>query len=322
MNLDVLDKKIIYELDLDSSQTSTLIAKKLGRSKEIINYRIKRLEQKNVLLGYTAIVDMAKLGYFTFRIYIKWQNMTEEQKQQFYDEIKFKENIWTTTVLHGKWDFAFFVGVKSDNYIQSFHKLWGEIQLKYKENIAESKIAIYSPVHNFNKKFFIDFDMSIKTIERIFGNGSPVKFDKLDEDIIHAYASDVRKPLTIIAKKLGITSETVRQRIKQLKDKDIIVGCKLNINLQNIGYQGYRVDFLLKSVAKNKELFEYLKQHKYFYQINKSIGGADFETEIVVDSLNHLLDILGEVVRRFSDVISGYEYMGYSEFPTLSIVPD
>jgi len=79
---------------------------------------------------------------------------------------------------------------------------------------------------------------------------------------------------------------------------------------------------LLNSVARNKEIFEYLKQHKYFYQINKSIGGSDFETEIVVKNLNHLLEILEEVVKKFSDVIRGYEYFGYSEFPTLSIVPD
>ena len=89
-----------------------------------------------------------------------------------------------------------------------------------------------------------------------------------------------------------------------------------------MGFQGYRVDFLLNSVSKNTELFEYLKQHKYFYQVNRSIGGADFETEIVVKSLSHLLDILEKVVKRFSDVIKAYEYFGYSEFPKLSMVPD
>lgn len=79
---------------------------------------------------------------------------------------------------------------------------------------------------------------------------------------------------------------------------------------------------MLNSVKRNKELFDYIEQHKYFYQINKSIGGADFETEIVVMNLSHLLDMLDEVVRKFSGVIRGYEYFGYTEFPTVSIVPD
>lgn len=136
MKLDILDKKIIYELEKDSSQSSSKIAKKLSRSKEVINFRINRLEKENILLGASAIVDMAKLGYFTFRVYLKWQNMTQEQKQKFYDKIKIKENVWTTTVLHGKWDFAFFIGVKSNKYIQSLPRTTGfEYDLEKKAEI-------------------------------------------------------------------------------------------------------------------------------------------------------------------------------------------
>lgn len=322
MKLDVLNKKILYELEKDSSQPISVLARKLKRSKEVINYRINQLKNEQILLGCSAIVDMAKLGYFTFRIYIRWQNMTEDKKQEFYDYVKVKENVWTTTVLHGKWDFAFFIGVKPDCNLESFHKIWNDILIKYKFYIEESKIAIYASVYNFNKRFFVDFDMPMEIIERVYGNGQIEEFDDIDEKIIDAYASDVRVPLTEIAKKLKITSEAVRQRIKKLENKKIIVGYKINLNLPKIGYQGYRVDFSLNFVSKNTELFEYLKQHKYFYQINKSIGGADFETEIVVENLNHLLEILEETVKRFSDVIKSYEYFGYSEFPTLSIIPD
>ncbi len=317
--LDLYDKKILFELEKDSSQSASEIAKKIKRSKEFVNFRIHRLENEKIVLGYSAIVDMSKLGYFTFRIYLKWQNMTQEQKQKFYDEIKIKENVWTTTVLHGKWDFAFFMGVKST---ESFHQIWNEIQLMYKDKIAESKIAIYSPVHNFNKRFFMDFNKATEVVERVYGKGPLTDFDELDEQIIQLYAGKVRTPFPEIAKQLSVTSETIRKRIIGMEKKKIIVGYKMNMNLQKLGFQGYRVDFLLNSVKRNKELFEYLKQHKYFYQVNKSIGGADFETEIVVKDLSHLLDILEEVVKQFSDVIKGYEYFGYTEFPTLSIVPD
>ncbi|HJX50293.1 hypothetical protein A3K73_06160 [Candidatus Pacearchaeota archaeon RBG_13_36_9] len=322
MKIDLFDKKIIYELEKDSSQPISKIAKRIKRSKEFVNFRINRLEKEKIILGYSAIVDMAKLSYFTFRIYIKWQNITMDEKQEFYDKIKVKENVWTTTVLHGKWDFAFFIGVKTEDYIKSFHKLWNEIQLDYKDKISESKIAIYAPVHNFNKRFFIDPWRNIEIIERIYGAGDSVKFDGLDEKIIKIYSGNVKMPHHEIAEKLNVTSETVRLRIKQLEKREVIVGYKINLNLQKLGYQGYRVDFLLNSVKKNKELFNYLKYHRYFYQINKSIGGADFETEIVVENLNHLLEILEEVVKKFKDVIKGYEYFGYTEFPTLSIVPD
>lgn len=316
--LDLFDRKIMFELEKDSAIQISQLAKRIRRSKEFVNFRVHRLEKEKIILGYSAIVDMSKLGYFTFRIYLKWQNMTQEQKQQFYDIIKNIKNVWTTTVLHGKWDFAFFIGVKSTDV---FHKIWNEVQLNYKDKIAESKIAIYSPIYNFNKRFFVDFKNS-DVVERIYGDGTLCQFDELDEKIIQLYGINVRVSLPTIAQRLGVASETVRKRIIQLEKKKIIVGYKINPNLHKMGYQGYRVDFMLNSIKRNKELFEYIKQHKYFYQINQSIGGADFETEIVVRDLNHLLEILEEVVKRFSDVIKSYEYFGYTEFPTLSIVPD
>lgn len=322
MELDAFDKKILYELEKDSSIPSSAIAKKIDRSKEFVNFRIHRLENEKIILGYSAIVDMAKLGYFTLRVYIKWQNITGKEKEKFYDFLKNKENIWTTTVLHGKWDFAFFIGIKSEEYIETFHKLWNEINLKYKEKIADSKIAIYSPVHNFNKIFFMDKEKNIEIIERVYGIGKIEKFDELDEKIIELYSLNIRKPLYEIADKLKVNPETLRLRIKNLEKKKIIVGYKINLNLEKLGYQGYRVDFSLNSIKNNQEIFNYIKNHKYFYQINNSIGGADFETEIVVKNLHHLLDILEEVMEKFKGTIKSYEYFGYSEFPSLSIVPD
>lgn len=322
MSLDLFDKKILYELEKDSSEPISKISKKLNRSKEFVNFRIHRLEKEGIILGYSAIVDMAKLDYFTLRVYIKWQNMTLEEKKKFYDEIKIKENVWTTTVLHGDWDFAFFVGIKVKDYIQSFQKIWNEIQLDYKDKISESKIAIYAPIYNFNKRFFLEIEKNSEIIERIYGLGKAVIFDELDEKIINIYSGNIKLTHDEIAKRLNVTSETIRLRIKQLEKKEIIVGYKINLNLQKLGYQGYRVDFLLNSIKRNEELFNYIKNHKYFYQINKSIGGADFETEIIVRDLSHLLEILEEVVKKFSDVIKGYKYFGYTEFPTLSIIPD
>ncbi len=315
MNLDSYDRKIMAQLELDSSQAISNIAKKIKRSKEFVNFRIKRLEKEDILQGYSAIIDMSKFGYFTFRIYIKWQNSTEKEKQQFYDYIKIKQNIWTTTVLHGKWDFAFFMGVKS---IQEFHKLWDQIQLDYKHKIAETKIAIYAPIYNYNKRFFSE---NKKIIERVYGNGPVIDFDFNDEKLVSLLAQDIRAPHREIAQKLKLSTETVRKKIKFLEQKKVIVGYKINPNLQKMGFQGYRVDFALNSVSRNKELFEYIKQHKYFYQINKSIGGSDFECEVIVKSLTHLLEILEETVKRFSSVIKSYEYFGYTEFPTLSMVP-
>ena len=320
MRLDKTDKKILFELEKNSRITASSLAKKVKKSKEAVSYRINRLKENEILRSCTAIVDMSKLGYFTFRIYIKWQNITLAEKREFYKQIGKNNNVWTTTELHGKWDFAIFLGIKRDEYIEKFHKIWNDILQKYKAKIAESKIAIYAPIYNFNKRFFWDDKSQI--IERISGEGKVIEYNNLDEKIVTTFALDVRQSLSKVANECNTSIETVRRRIIELEKKKVIVGYKIDLDLGKLGYQGYRVDFSLNNTNKNNELFEYLKQHKYFYQINKSIGGADFETEIVVKDLVQLLEILEDLMVRFKDHIRSYEYMGYTNFPKLSIVPD
>ena len=323
MLLDRVDKKILFELEKDSSVPISALARKVKKSRETVIYRINRLKEQDILRSCTAIVDMSKLGYLTFRIYIRWQNMTLAVKEEFYEMIGRNQNVWTTTELHGKWDFAFFLGMKRDEYIEKFHKVWNKILKEYKPVIANYKIAIYAPIHNFNKRFFFDDDAAAaQVISRVSGEGSVIDYDETDEKLVVAYSPDVRASLAKIAQAVGVSIETVRRRIQELEKKKVIVGYKIDLNLAKLGYQGYRVDFALNSLERNSELFEYLKEHKYFYQINKSIGGADFETEIVVRDLHHLLEILEEVMTRFKGVVKSYEYMGYSDFPKLSIVPD
>jgi Lrp/AsnC family transcriptional regulator, leucine-responsive regulatory protein len=320
MILDQLDKKILYELEIDASIPLTKLAKKLKHSKEMIIYRMQRLQREGILTNCTAIIDMAKLGYITFRIYLRWQNITARKKEEFYKYLRAEETIWTIALLHGKWDVGFFIGLKSEESIAKFHDIWNRILRKYKERIADYKIAIYSPVFNFNKRFFAEWPCTV--VEKVYGLGPTIEHDDLDEKILHMYAANARAPFTRISRKLNVSTETVRQRIKKLEQKKVIVGYKADLDVAKMGWQGYRVDFTLNSTHKNKELFEYIKHHKNFYQINNPIGGADFETEVIVKDLPHLLQVLEEVASKFSDVVNGYTYMGFTTFPKLTIIPD
>jgi DNA-binding Lrp family transcriptional regulator len=273
MNLDKLDRDILFELEMDSSQPTNLLGKKLKKSKDVIAYRIHRLRKENILRSCTAIVDMTRLGYIIFRVYIKWQNMDESMKKAFYDDLSKKEFIWTIAILHGKWDFAIFIGLKNELYIENFHNIWQDILKSHKEKITDHKIAIYSPIYNFNKRFFSDDRTEI--ISRVYGNNKSVEYDDLDLKLVQIYSQDVRQSLIEMANKTKTSIETVRRRIKDLEKKKIIVGYKIDLNLPKLGYQGYRVDFSLNSISRLDEIIEYIQNHKYFYQINKSIGGAD-----------------------------------------------
>ncbi len=317
LTLDEWDRKILYELDKDASIPLKKLSRVVGRSKEFVHYRIKRLEKEKVINGYTAIVDMSKLGYFTFRVYLKFQNADDVRIDEIVEYLKKEEHVWTIAELHGKWDYGFFFGVKR---INEFHKIWKDFLLVFKENIKENKIAIYSPVHNFNKRFFMKDGTGV--VEKVIGTGTDEKVDELDMNIIKTWGTDVRQSSVEVAHKLGTTPNTISERIKKLKEKKIVAGCKIDIDQVKLGYQGYRVDLHLNNTERRNELFSYCKNHLNIYQINDSIGGADFEFEIIVRNLEELLGIMNDMLVKFKGTISSYEYFSFSVFPKLTIVPD
>ena len=222
IKLDAFDKKLLYELDRNSRAELASLAKKLQRSKPFVLYRIRRLEEEGVITSYTAIVDMSKLGYFTFRAYIKFQQMTVDETQKFVQHVRDKlKQVWTITTMHGKWDIALFLGVKK---MSEFHEIWDNIMLSYKKNIKSYNVAVYAPIFNFNRTFFIDTKEEVLT--RVYGAGEKEDIDELDNKIIELYAPNVRQSAADIAKKLGVSPDTTRSRIKKLEHKKIIVGYK------------------------------------------------------------------------------------------------
>ena len=61
IKLDYYDKKILFELDKNARVTTSSLAKKIRKSKQFVDYRIKKLEQGKIILGYTSVIDYSKI---------------------------------------------------------------------------------------------------------------------------------------------------------------------------------------------------------------------------------------------------------------------
>ncbi|SSC65979.1 Lrp/AsnC family transcriptional regulator [Ciceribacter selenitireducens] len=61
--LDSTDRKILTQLLKDARQQNTQLAEAVGLSPPPCWKRVSRLEQAGIIRGYTAVLDMEKLGY-------------------------------------------------------------------------------------------------------------------------------------------------------------------------------------------------------------------------------------------------------------------
>ena len=82
MKLDLKDKKILYELDLNSRATLNEIAKKVGLSKQVVDYRLKNLIKESAIKQFYTVINFSKLGYTQYKLYLKFQNVNPETEKE------------------------------------------------------------------------------------------------------------------------------------------------------------------------------------------------------------------------------------------------
>ena len=81
VKIDVEDSRILYELDFNSRQTLTQIGKNIGLKKDVVSYRVQRMQEEGVIKNFWTAINTFKLGYQVYRIYINFQYVNQNIKK-------------------------------------------------------------------------------------------------------------------------------------------------------------------------------------------------------------------------------------------------
>jgi len=87
-NIDKIDQKIIFFLQQNGKLTNFELAEKVGLSPSPCLRRVKTLEQKGLIAGYTAIIDEIAYGYpVTAFVSVRLENQTDQILKSFEKEV-------------------------------------------------------------------------------------------------------------------------------------------------------------------------------------------------------------------------------------------
>ena len=81
--------------------------------------------------------------------------------------------------------------------------------------------------------------------------------DLIDELIIKELKQDSRLSMSELGRRIHLTSPAVRERVRQLEDKQIITGYTINLNEKNLGFP---IAAIIEATIKNNR-YEEFKQH-------------------------------------------------------------
>ena len=305
--IDTIDKKLLFELNLNCRKSNTELGKKLRISKQVVNYRINQLEKKEILRSYHALIDWRKLGFNAIRIYIKWQNISPEKEKEIYEVIRRDPFFMWTVKFQGEIDIAFYIWVES---IPKFADKWFSFLKKYGEYIAKEEIYESVRMVHYPMK---PLSEAKTTSEKIIGDGEKESYDDKDYRILQELTKNARTSIIDILSKIKLTPKAIISRIKKLEKNGIILGYNALINIDKLGYKFYKVDFYLNNLSKIDKMNEFAKLNKSIVYRMRTIGGPDFEIEAMVKNSTELKELIMKIRKAFPDTIKNYRILEFEK---------
>ena len=302
MDLDLLDKKIMYELDLNARASVTEISKKVRASKETVNFRIKRMLKEGYIKGFYTVFNTAKLGYFYYKTFLKFHRTTPEIEKEIIEYIKNQKNCAYLGSCEGPYDLTFLLMVKNARQFKEFLIKFKE---KFGDYVPEKEVHTVLTTHRLNEKFLFAGKTSKHSFYQDEINNYPI--DDIDAKIMQILSTEARISLIDLGNKINIDSKVVKYRIKKLEKEGVIIAYVSAPNFDKLGLQFIQINFNLKNIKTASSIIEFFdKTNKCLYAL-ELLGKYDLTIEIHVENDRVLRKIMENFKQKFVEQYNDYD---------------
>lgn len=314
MALNKTNKKILYELVKDARITNSAIAKKVRLSKDTIGYRIKQLENKSYIKGYRAIIDVNKIGYSIFRVYLRIIDITQEGLNEMIAFLKANKQTWWIAKLEGNWDFLFAYHAKSN---KDFYDFYFEFNKKFRKYIKEKMISAIPFYRELPKKYLTNEEHIIK----ILPSDKKIIIDEKDKHILQLLSKNGKITLLKISNKTKLDIKTIKSRIKKLEEQKIILGYTTEINSSKLERDFYTLEIDLNNFNKYNNITKELLLLPEVTSWVLSIGGYDIECDIEIEDTQRFYEITNQLKKNYPE-IREIRYFRITENYKIQYIPE
>lgn len=305
--LDLTDRKILHELDLNARQPISIIAKNLRISRDVVGYRMKKFMDEKLLLSYYTIIDISKLGYAAHKNFIRFQNMTGEKEAEFIKFVKESPYVVYSASYDGRFDCVVSMWARN---VEELAEHLEEMESRFGEYIAERQMATIVMGEYCVRDYLIGIRTNAK--RKSFGSvPRPIKMDNINKSILLELGKDARISSVEIAQNLKLSADAIYLRIKKLQDSGIIQGYNIVPNEENYLFIHYKILISLHNLNQEKErkLHEYCRSQQNIWYFCTALGPWNFEIDLDAESQEQFRDILRDIKLNFSDIMKDYSIM-------------
>lgn len=256
IKIDNKDKEILRLLNENARLTSKSIGGSTNISREVADYRIKRLVKNGLISGFITIVSDQKLGHESYVLLMQLQNYTTDDEKRIIKYLNDHSNTKWVLKCSGDWDIQTTIVAKNKNQLA---KIIDEINSFCGNNLRRCDLAIVinllvpenlafmlsKPKRNLNPKELppleknIDYDVA--------------DIDDKDQKLLRALARDARSPIVKIAQEVGLSADATNLRMKKLQKNGIIRKFQTVVDLSTLNYLLYSVFLKINDYSPKRE---------------------------------------------------------------------
>ncbi len=302
--LDAKDWCVLDALLDDPRQPMSSIANACGLSRQSAEYRIRKLEDAKLIPGYRTIINIRKLGYASYHVFI---NLHDPAHEELLRE-RAQKSPWVNAVITYDGIYGFEISIMARSaaeFTTHYHDLINGIRIIDDEPliILETVKADTLPKKFIKKRAVHRHDaVPAKVIEY-----AP---DASDMRIMKLLADDASLTKTALAKHVGLSNDAVAYRLKKLMASKHIVQFRpiINYDVLGLSIQGVLLKVNYAS-ERYKEFDAFQRGTDGIIWSAKTFGTFDYIIYVLTRNVGEFHDLFREVKRRFGDIIERYELL-------------
>jgi len=317
--LDNKDNKILAEIVNNARIPVNSLSKKVHISKELISYHIKKLEGKEVILGYQARLNLNFFSILAYNLLVKLSKYDKEREKRFVEFIKVQKYTHFIAKVGGNYDYIISFTIKRISdlkvYLNFMYENFGDLIAKhelftYIGEVKDDFATLFDKSKNYGIVSMSDCDKNFV-------------LDEVDKEIIKEITSDAKVSSVFLGEKLGLTSAAIAYRIKKLENNNVILGYRTIVDILKFNKQFYYVFFNVDvpNVSNEKRVINEMRRNPNILFTNMLAGSYSFLCMVVSDNNNEFYEILQDIQNKVG-VITDINIFSILDFVFHNYIPN
>lgn len=307
VKIDKIDATIIQMLLREARTSFTAIAKECKITVGAVRMRYKRLVREGVINGEVTLVNPHCLGYrHIVDLGICCDSADEPEVAKYLES---KRVIGQVVPHLGKYNFYAKVAISDLNKLSLIvEDLESNPKIKHIDTLIWAEAINCEFPTNLVIKPLPPSGIKLQRPPLTNIDQAPIELDEIDRKIAVIVSTKARTPFRHIAEQIGVSTKTVIQRYKRLREK-LLVRSTITIDMNKLGYNAL-ADLYIKVTNRSKltEIYSQLLQIPNVIVIIRLFGDYDLYVAIALEDFDKMFDV-SEKISKISGIEKPYFFL-------------